>query len=151
MAIDKWFTLQCKQMSERPEIPQVDASVHGPKVLVVDDDHDTRAMVRLALQHANFVVQEADNGPAALAKLQTELFNALVIDIAMPGMDGTSVIEMLPTLPYSRDIPVVVITALYPEGSREIVALESGASVVLHKPFDPKRLVQTLMQHCACA
>jgi CheY-like chemotaxis protein len=108
------------------------------KVLVVDDEGDIRSMVETALSVAGHEVTTATNGREALRTLKRRTFDAIVLDIMMPEMDGYEVLDQLRERG-REDIPVIVITAKHdPDGlKREVLA---GATDHLAKPFFPSEL-----------
>jgi PAS domain S-box-containing protein len=81
-------------------------------VLVVDDEEPVRTLVRATLEAAHVVVREAEDGEAALREVQAHHPDAIVLDLAMPRVDGFEVLERLKADPNTRAIPVVVLTAL---------------------------------------
>jgi DNA-binding response OmpR family regulator len=109
------------------------------RILIVDDDADIRLLLRLELSAEGHQITEAPDGRAALAHLDTDSFELMVLDIMMPVLDGWGVLAELPdTAP-----PVIVITALASEGARHVAdLLELGALDVIAKPFDPGWLVR---------
>jgi len=80
-------------------------------VLVVDDDADLRALLRRMLEREGYVVAEADNGRAALERVQERTPGAILLDLMMPEMDGFEFLEELRRDEAGRGIPVIVITA----------------------------------------
>lgn len=81
-------------------------------VLVVDDDDHTRSVLRQALAGSGFKVDEAPHGRSALAWLDRNRPDAIVLDLVMPEMDGFELVDELRRRPEWRDIPVVVVTAM---------------------------------------
>jgi signal transduction histidine kinase/DNA-binding response OmpR family regulator len=81
------------------------------RLLLVDDDADTRARLRHILERDGWAVREADNGRVALERVAGELPDAIVLDLVMPEMDGFEFLAELRGRPDGRDIPVVVVTA----------------------------------------
>jgi CheY-like chemotaxis protein len=108
-------------------------------VLVVDDDRDIRNVIQATLEVAGYDVTVAASGAEALGKLRRRSFDAILLDIMMPEMDGYAVLEQLRSMPSRADIPVVVVTAKHdPNGvSREV---EFGAVDHLAKPFFAQEL-----------
>ncbi len=103
-------------------------------VLVVDDDRSTRSALRYALQHSGFRVEEAENGVQALALTERILPDVILLDAVMPIMDGFTTCAKLQELPFSRNIPVLMITAL--EDNQSIAsAFAAGASDYIPKPI----------------
>lgn len=109
-------------------------------VLVVDDDPDIRLLLRLELSAEGHQIVEAGDGEAALAALEEEPVDLVVLDLMMPVLDGW---EVLRALDPGSAPPVVVITALASDGDRHVAELlELGALDVIAKPFDPGWLVR---------
>jgi two-component system response regulator MprA len=104
------------------------------RILIVEDDRDTRASLYQVLTHAGFSVLTADNGQQALDLLDRGIRpDLIVVDLMLPRVSGFDLITYLRTEPDLRMIPTVVITALAKDEVRVI------ADVVFHKPlaFEP--------------
>ena len=107
---------------------------HG-KILVVDDHATTRLKLSLGLQQQGHTVVEAENGLQALKKLQTDVFDLVLLDIVMPEMDGYQVLEKMKKDTKMLDVPVIVISSS--EELENIVrAIELGAEDYLPKSCD---------------
>lgn len=115
----------------------------GLTLLVVDDDPDIRSLLSRAAVHRGHVVIQAEDGAQALEKVRTSIPDAVSLDIQMPRLDGRDVISRLKRDPTTRDIPVVVVTAMDDEYTREL-CLEMGADDVVDKPFDVNHLIARL-------
>ncbi|MDX7951390.1 MHYT domain-containing protein [Lichenihabitans sp. Uapishka_5] len=100
-------------------------------VLVIDDDADTRARIRKALERDGWSVTEAENGQDGLAKLAGLRPGIVLLDLTMPVMDGFTFLETMRGMPECAAIPVVVLTAL--DLTREDRRRLHGASQILHK------------------
>ena len=107
-----------------------------PRVLVVDDEESVRDLVAKTLARDCEVETVAD-GPAAVDRLQATIYDLLITDLRMPGMDGLSVIRALRA--YSG-LPVIVLTA-YSTEANAIEALNLGVTGYLTKPFRLERMV----------
>jgi len=110
------------------------------RVLIVDDESDLREVLDYNLRSAGYEVNHAESGTTALASAQRYLPDAIVLDINLPGLDGLAVCEMLRLLPSTRDIPILMLTALATEQSRKL-GLALGANDYMTKPFSPRELV----------
>jgi len=120
------------------------------KVLVVDDEPDVRALVATALGYAAgpAEVVEAGDGDEALAAIRDHKPDIVVLDLALPGRDGFSVLEELRR---TSMLPVIVLTARGLEHDK-IRGLELGADDYMTKPFSPRELVlriQTVLRRSA--
>jgi DNA-binding response OmpR family regulator len=108
-------------------------------ILIVDDDPDIRLLLRLELAADGHQIIEAGDGEAALAALEEEAVDLLLLDMMMPVMDGW---EVLRALDPAAAPPILVITALATDSDRHVAELlELGALDVIAKPFDPGWLV----------
>jgi DNA-binding response OmpR family regulator len=112
-------------------------------VLVVDDHRPVRALCRASLEEAGFRVLEAENGQEALASVQTERPDAILLDIMMPGISGWEVTAALLAERSADEIPIIFISART-EPSDRIRAYELGAQAYVTKPFDPDVLAETV-------
>jgi len=109
-------------------------------ILIVDDDPDIRLLLRLELFADGHQIIEAGDGQAALAALQADTPDLVILDMMMPVLDGWGVLRAIEpaTAP-----PIVVLTALATDGDRHVLELlELGALDVIAKPFDPGWLVR---------
>src|SRR5712691_11862985 len=106
------------------------------KVLVADDDGDSRELVRLTLALYGIEVIEAAGGAECVELAETARPDAIILDVMMPFMDGPTTLTALRARPATASIPVVFLTAsVMPV---EVGRLESlGARAVVAKPFDP--------------
>lgn len=106
------------------------------RVLVVEDEPQLARALRESLSTAGFVVDEALDGHVGLRRaLQTD-YDAIVLDLMLPGLDGKTVLEKLRA---SRSTPVLVLTARDGLGDK-VGCLDSGADDYLTKPFELEEL-----------
>jgi DNA-binding response OmpR family regulator len=110
----------------------------GHHVLVVDDDPTVSDVVRRYLEQDGCRVRLARDGLAALAAVDAEVPDLIVLDLMMEGMDGLEVCRRLRRT--HPGLPVVMLTALGEEADR-VVGLEMGADDYVTKPFSPRELV----------
>jgi CheY-like chemotaxis protein len=82
----------------------------SPGVLIVEDDKNTRDMLRKMLEKQNWSVSEAENGRVALERVSERRPEVILLDLAMPVMDGFQFVRELRKMPSGRDIPVIVVT-----------------------------------------
>lgn len=108
-------------------------------ILVVDDDPITIALAAEALASERHCISCASDGRAALALLNETEFDLVLIDIAMPEMDGFALLRTLRNHPRLYEIPVIVITGL-DDCSAEPLAYANGAQLFLAKPLDWQQL-----------
>lgn len=117
-----------------------------PRVLVIDDDAGIRLVVRMYLQQHGFEVVVADNGLDGLAWAQAQPPDAIVLDLMMPVVDGFQVLAQLREDRRTKDVPVVVLTALPAAAVHERVRI-LGADEVVTKPFHGDDLVAAIHEH----
>lgn len=129
-----------KASSSEPALDKPDRSSASPeaarRILVVDDAADTRLIVASALRGAGFEVAQADSGDAALAMVERNPPDLVLLDIDMPGMSG---LEVLTKLKATQAIPVILLTGLDRENDR-VAGLDLGADDYITKPFFAKEL-----------
>lgn len=113
------------------------------RVLVVDDEGDIRVIVGLNLDLAGMEFGEAKNGAEALQFLRSGDWDACILDLAMPDVDGFDVLKALKDEGIIDEIAVVVLSA---KGSPSVAieALELGAHAHLTKPFSPAAVAQAV-------
>jgi len=109
-------------------------------ILVVDDEPRMRRFVRMNLELEGFLVSEAANGLEALDKVREELPALVVLDVAMPGMDGFETLEYIRQF---SDVPVIMLTVKGEEEDR-IRGLDLGADDYVTKPFSPRELASRI-------
>lgn len=105
------------------------------KILLVDDDRQTRLKLARELETYGHVVNAVDGGKAALATLASESFDLILLDILMPEVDGFEVLRTLKTDARLNDIPVIVVSALEDAQSEE-KSKQLGARAFVTKPVD---------------
>lgn len=110
-------------------------------ILVVDDDSGLRKALRRVLTFHGFAVEVAEDGDEALARLRAHRFDAVVLDVVMPGSDGMEVCKRLRA--DGEELPVLMLTARYAVPDR-VAGLEAGADDYLVKPFASEELVARL-------
>jgi diguanylate cyclase (GGDEF)-like protein len=116
-----------------PRDPPSDAAPRQPRVLVVDDDSDTREALQLLLA-PEYEVVTASDGQEALDAAQAKHPDVILLDLNMPRLDGFQVLERLRADPTTVDIPVLVISARS-ENEVKVRGLDLGAVDYLQKPY----------------
>jgi two-component system, OmpR family, response regulator MprA len=122
-------------------MPPVSESSLTVRVLVVDDDPHIRRMLERVLDKAGYEVESAPDGGTALARIERVVPDILVLDVAMPGIDGLAVTQRLRRSGLS--LPVLLLTARDAVPQR-VAGLEAGADDYLVKPFDTDELIARL-------
>lgn len=120
-------------------------NVAGEHILVVDDERDLADLVTLNLELAGYRASLAHDGAEALEAIERERPDLVLLDVMMPRIDGWGVLGVLQQDEATRDLPVVMLTAL--AGERDIIRghLEGAVSYVT-KPFDLKALLHRVEQ-----
>jgi DNA-binding response OmpR family regulator len=106
-------------------------------ILVVDDEPAIVTVVRERLEREGFTVRAVASGEEALAYMEADPADLVVLDVMLPGMDGFEVLRRLRGAGHT--VPVIVLTAR-DEDVDKIVGLELGADDYLVKPFNPREL-----------
>lgn len=106
------------------------------RVLVVDDEPTVREVVAGYLRRDGHIVSEAADGPTALALLEAEPPDLVVLDMMLPGVNGLDILRHIRQL---GDTPVIMLTARAEESDR-VAGLELGADDYVVKPFSPREL-----------
>jgi DNA-binding response OmpR family regulator len=111
-------------------------------VLVVDDEQSTLSSNKRILEKAGYLVDTAESGQEALEKAQTKRYDAALIDIKLPDMDGT---DLLLKLPKNQEMVKIVITG-FSDPEEGIKAADRGADEFLVKPVKPDELLSALKE-----
>jgi DNA-binding NtrC family response regulator len=111
------------------------------RVLLVDDEVDFLDVLAERLRLKGFTVVATAGGEAALEALETQSFDAIVLDMAMPGMDGIETLERL--LEQNRDRQVILLTGRATL-QQAATAIRLGALDLLEKPADMETLVKKI-------
>src|ERR1700761_1039200 len=113
----------------------------GERVLVVDDDAPVRRMLQRSLAAEGYEVEAAADGGGALAAVERSVPDLIVLDVAMPGLDGLAVTERLRGAGIT--VPILILTARDAVAER-VAGLEAGSDDYLVKPFAIAELVARL-------
>jgi CheY-like chemotaxis protein len=108
-------------------------------VLIADDDADILLLVRAVLERSGHEVVAASDGAEALASVRARKPDLVVLDIAMPEVDGLEVLRRLRADPTTSELPVVLLSARAQEADVQR-GFAIGASAYLKKPFSPREL-----------
>ena len=153
------FTVRLPLVEGRPEARRVVAlgpafkgerapaasTLRGVRVLVVDDDPDARESVAAVLEQAGATVQAVESAGDAVESLEREPSDVLVSDIAMPGVDGYTLLGRARARLRGREIPAAALTA-YAGSEDRGRALAAGFQAHLAKPVDPAQLVAVVAE-----
>jgi DNA-binding response OmpR family regulator len=114
-----------------------------PKILFVDDEADMVSTVECRLKWSDFDVVTASNGKEGLDKAASEKPNLILLDTAMPVMNGYEMLEQLRKNPQLKDIPVIMLTAMC-EAQDIAKASSYGIADYVTKPFDFTELMEKI-------
>jgi CheY-like chemotaxis protein len=110
------------------------------RILVVEDDPPTVALVKAVLEEAGHCVNKACNGAEALIEVNSRKPDLILLDVMMPVMNGFQTLHILKANPVTEDIPVVMLTAR--SGDTDMAqGWAEGVDFYLTKPFSPKELL----------
>ncbi len=120
------------------------------KILVAEDETDIRELVAFSLESiGGFQVVKAKNGAEAVAMAQAEVPDLILMDVRMPRMTGVEACAKLKTIPETKDIPVVFLSAMGQE--QEIQqGMDVGAVEYILKPFAPDVLMEKVRKILEC-
>ena len=108
-------------------------------ILIVDDEPLNQDIFSATLKKGGYLTQTAGNGNKALELLKLERFDMVLLDINMPGMTGTQLLEHLKSDSTTRDIPVIMVTAEH-DNSTVLDCIKLGAADYIKKPIEPALL-----------
>jgi len=109
-------------------------------ILVVDDDQDNVTIAREILLSRGFEVRVAYNGPSALASVEQQRPDLVLLDVMMPQMSGMEVLDRLRANPATAGVPVILVTAK--DQDEDLLAgYKYGADYYITKPFSAKQLL----------
>lgn len=109
-----------------------------PSALFVDDDRDNRELFHLALVKAGYDAVEMNNGVDALAILENQTFDLMVLDLQMPHLNGASVLKTLRSNPKYDSMKIVIATA----NAHMALEVEVLADYVIYKPIDLRAFIR---------
>ncbi|HET7274478.1 MAG TPA: response regulator [Longimicrobiaceae bacterium] len=109
-------------------------------ILIVEDQFDFLAVQKIYLEHHGYRVLTAEDGQAGLRSAREHLPNLILMDFSVPMLDGIGATSELKRDPSTRDIPVIMVSALA-YGSIGRRAREAGCAAFVSKPCDPRRVL----------
>jgi PAS domain S-box-containing protein len=124
-------------------VPVAAAAVANARILVVDDEAGVRAIARESLKRAGFVVTTANDGSEALDALGVAAFDAVLLDLTMPRMNGVEALRLIKER--QPELPVVLTSGYSAQEAADRVSSDSLAGFI-QKPFMPAALVQAMLE-----
>ena len=142
------FRLTLKPLKEaepEPAPPAADektvSGIEGLRVLLAEDHRDLHAALRGLLENAGATVESVHDGREAVERVQSGVFDVVLMDLRMPNMDGLQATRALRNQGY--DLPIIALTA-DPATLRRAEALQAGCDACLSKPFKPDDLISAI-------
>jgi PAS domain S-box-containing protein len=120
--------------------PTPGIAARPPRILIVDDERHNRQLLEVMLTPEGFHLLTAGSGEEALAIVAQQRPDVILLDIMMPGMDGYQVAATIKGNPATKDIPLIMVTALNDRSAR-MLGLSAGAEEFLSKPVDRAELI----------
>lgn len=115
----------------------------GKKILVIEDNEQSRYLVSFILQKNEYRVITARDGLEGMNKAKSEKPDLILVDIRLPVMDGYEVTRQLRVLPEFKDVPIIALTAYAMKGDKE-KALEAGCDAYITKPIIPEEFIEVV-------
>ncbi len=109
-------------------------------ILVVDDEADLVELISYNLKKEGFAPDSASDGEEALSKIRKKHYDLVILDLMLPGIQGTELCRALRNDPRTARTPIIMLTAKGEEVDR-VIGLETGADDYVTKPFSPRELV----------
>ena len=115
------------------------------KILLVDDEPEIRELVGDRLKERGYTLSTASDGPACIKKLEEDIPDLIIMDIMMPGLLGSTVVDMLKCTDKYQTIPIIIISAKDRGVDRNIGDVMK-ADVYLTKPFEMDELLENIKE-----
>ena len=115
------------------------------RILVVEDQPDSRRIIRDMVAGTDYEITEAENGEEALAAIAKQRPDLILMDIQLPIMDGYTATRLIKTDPALRSIPIIAVTS-YALAVEEKKARAAGCDDYVTKPFSPRQLLAKIRQ-----
>lgn len=121
-----------------------------PTVLVVEDNALNLKLIRDVLEHAGFTVLAATSGEAGVDVATRGGLDLVLMDLQLPGIDGTEAMRRIRAHPATRELPVVAVTAFAMRADREQVS-SAGFDGYIEKPISTRALPEVVRRYVAAA
>ncbi|MEO5935278.1 MAG: response regulator [Duganella sp.] len=140
------FTVQLQPAADQtPRLPPVPAQVLGKRVLVADDSEATRHMLTIQLRALGLQARAVASGAAAVAALQMEKYDILLIDADMPDMDGVETLRRIGADPELAAVPAILMVTAYAREHDNEAAEQTRRMPFIDKPANPYLLRGAIM------
>jgi len=114
------------------------------KILIVDDEPDVLLLLGERLAKAGYDVVKASGGQEAIDHAHSDAPQLIILDIAMPGMDGSEVANTLRADPKTKDIPIIFLTCLFTKQEEKACGHVLGQNFFIAKPYDVTELLSEI-------
>lgn len=111
------------------------------KILIIEDDLSIQNLIYYFLKKEHFIVDKTENGLDGLKLLKENHYDAIILDLMIPGIDGINFTKIIKTLPDDYGSPKIIMVTAKTDIDDVLEGLEIGADDYLKKPFDPRELV----------
>ena len=115
------------------------------RILIVEDQHDNRQILRDLLIPAGYEIVEAWDGEAGVAKAKSERPDLILMDIQLPGIDGYEATRQIKADPLLKKTPIIAVTS-YALGGDEEKTRQAGCDAYIAKPFSPRQLLKKVRE-----
>lgn len=115
------------------------------KILIIEDESDQIMMMRTRLESNGFEIISSPNGDDGIKKARSERPDLILLDLVMPKIDGYEVCRRLKSSPETKDIPVIIITAVM-RRDIEKLCTDVCADGLVKKPYDPLEFLQLIQE-----
>jgi len=113
------------------------------RVLCIEDDAETRVLIKKSLENAGMLVDTVWGGEKGIEAAMSGRFDCILLDIMMPGMDGFQVLHSLKSQGITKNIPVIMLTAK-DDDETKARAHTAGVSDFISKPFEIEALISAI-------
>ena len=127
------------------DLYQLAAPIRGARILLVEDNDINQEVAAGFLTNAGLRVTLANNGALAVERVQQEIFDAILMDVQMPVMDGLAACRLIRAMPAFGTLPIFALSAAAMTQDIE-ACLQAGMDGHISKPFEPEQLITTLIQ-----
>jgi two-component system, cell cycle response regulator DivK len=114
-------------------------------ILVIEDNPDNRKLVTWILEDENYQVTCAESAEEGLTLVEQATFDLILMDISLPGIDGTEATRLIRQMPNLKHIPIIALTAHAIKGEQESI-LACGVDDLITKPLDEDQLLSRMQE-----
>ncbi|MBL6931726.1 MAG: CHASE domain-containing protein [Rhodospirillales bacterium] len=139
------FILYLPNLLEREEqLADIKDEASSPRILICEDEKDIATLLELMLKQDGYHTDTARNAAQASSLMQNNDYDAITLDIGLPDLDGISLIREIRENPKTRDLPIIVVSAMASEGKKSLNGDAIGIIDWIEKPINQKRLSERL-------